>query len=398
MLNYFARTNVTSGYPSSLTLPATHQMAGCLVTVNNRLRNKFNGGHDKPLNRRLVGAAKGVSHFFGWSMDEGFVTAENIISALSYFPGEYLQVKAINELVKIVESGIEDVLRSFRSSIASQLYVTSPMNAGNNWEYSFQIDFGEVDEYRFVEDDFNGEARLLVNNTGLCNLFIDRHLVAEEFQIPLLQLISFCCRFCRHATSLDILQDPMLLYMATNAEFYNIQPCAVQTALAAYDNNGSFDSFKKDAGIEFEEDWVDEDRAIEVVRGFTEALILSSNFIPFSRRNVNRVCRSILSSGAPDWMKSASKVLLSADRSMYLESESMTFYGDFCRDYLSPVGFGLPCENDMYEMIHQMSMDGEEETGLSIKLDNTTLKELRRIEFGEVLLLFIESNLHELAI
>jgi len=378
---------------TSLVIPVTHLAAGISVPISQTLKTRFGVG-EHPVDGNFLESIETVFKFLQIALQQEWLTPVDVYAMLSHHSaGTPEQSKAcyslINKCLDHISEEARIILEPTKIAMATHGFQSGN---GGGWEIIFGISSNRDES---ISSD--STPKLLAQEYGLCLMMHDISLIPESVRGNLIQFIYFCSSLSLHATSIDMILDDMLKWMILGDVAEVGLEAELELIASANDIEIFDEALKKHFGEDFIEDlFVSTEDIADYYLSYEEAKALFHNLKPLSKDNVRTFQHQISSStDTPQWLLTATRLLLESCQWDVDMTEHIRVDGEIPLGFLKPFGFGLPIENHMFEVLHSISMHGEEASSISVEFGTQTAKVLANLELGESLLLFVEDNLHK---
>lgn len=379
--------------PAAVATPITHLAAGMRLPISKSVQKRYGVG-EHSVDTSFLESAGTLYEFFVYALETGLASADEIDRAIvTGENGSPEQSSAFFALLNACLERIGERVSTRTSSLVNQLssHGFSPDESGG-FEIEFCIGAGDAGDYFNVSQ----TPRLRANEWGLTVLVHDLSRFDPTTKRLIIQFIHFCGCLSHHATTIDMIRDDFLQWMSVGE--IDLTDSLKQKVVAAMHDTDQLDqALKSELGEDYlDNSFVSPEGIADYVLSLQMADEMAESLLPLSQENVSAFLLELKNSAStPRWLIEATSLMLS-NVEWDLDMDAVVFSeGHVPFSYMMPVGLNLPGEQMMFEMLHETSMNGEEQSSLSVELNTETVRILANLDIGEKLLLFADHQLSE---
>lgn len=363
------------------------------LPISKTVQQRYGVG-EHSVDTSFLESASTLYELFVYALENGLASAEEIDQAIAAGNnGSPTQSGACFSVVNTCLERLGELVCSQTKPFLDELGKRGfePEESGG---FEIQFGIGAGDE----GDLFNVSRtpRLRAHEYGLTVMVHDLSGFASPLKQHITQFIHFCSRMSHHATTIEMLRDDFLEWMAVGE--LNLSDTLKQRVLDAMDNGDDLDQvLQTELGEDYLENSLVSPEGIgDYVLSLKLAEEMAKPLLPLSRENVSAFLRELKASKAtPNWLIEATALMLRTAHWDLDMDRAVISEGHIPFSYMMPFGFNLPCEQMVFEMLHETSMNGEELSTLSVDLNADTARILANLDIGEKLLLFADHQLSE---
>lgn len=378
---------------AAVATPITHLVAGMRLPISKAVQQRYGVG-EHSVDTSFLESAGTIYEFFVYALDNGWASNEEIDQAItSGENGSPMQSSACFDLVNTCLGRLGESVCRRTQPFFEELYsrgFEQPESGG--FEIHFGIGVGDTGDMFSISQ----TPRLRAQECGLTVMTHDLSRFSSPLKQQITQFVSFCSCLSHHATTIDMLRDDFLQWMSVGE--IDLTDSLKQRVLDSLHDEDELDQVLK---TELGEDYLD--NSFVSAEGISDYVVslkladeMANTLLPLSRDNVCTFLQQIKNDEAtPSWLIEATTLMLNTvhwDLDMDIVAVSE---GHVPFSYMMPFGFNLPCEQMVFEMLHETSMNGEELSTLSVDLNADTVRVLANLDIGEKLLLFADHQLSE---
>ncbi len=379
--------------PAPVATPITHLVAGMRLPISKTVQQRYGVG-EHSVDTAFLESASTLYEFFVYALENGLASAEEIDQAIAVGEnGSPTQSAACFNLVNTCLERLGEFVGSQTKPLVDELCSRGfdPEESGG-FEIRFGVGAGDTGDPFCVSH----TPRLRAHEYGLTVMIHDLSRFASPLKQQITQFIHFCSCLSHHATTIEMLRDDFLEWMAVGE--LELSDTLKQRVLYAMDNKEDLDQvLQTELGEDYlENSFVSPEGVGDYVLSLKLAEEMAEPLLPLSRENVSAFLRELKASKAtPSWLIEATALMLRTAHWDLDMDRAVISEGHVPFSYMMPFGFNLPCEQMVFEMLHETSMNGEELSTLSVDLNADTVRVLANLDVGEKLLLFADHQLSE---
>lgn len=368
-------------------------VAGMRLPISKSVQERYGVG-EYSVDIAFLESAGTIYEFFVYALHNGLATTKEVDQAIA--AGEHgspTQSAVFFDLLNVCLERIGEIVSNQTKPLIDQLCRIGfdPEDSGG-FEIHFGIGAGEVGDFFNV----SRNPCLRAHEYGLSVLVHDLSRFETSIKQQITQFVYFCSHLSHHATTVDMVRDGFVQWMSLGE--IELTDALKQRVLEAIHDGDELDQvLKTELGEDYlEESFVSSEGISDYVLSLKLAEEMAESLLVPTRENVADFLRQIQAiDSTPSWLIEATALMLNSvhwdlDMDKVAVSEG---HVPFC--YMMPFGFNLPCEQMVFEMLHESSMHGEEESTLSVELSADTARILANLDIGERLLLFADHQLSE---
>lgn len=391
--------NQHASHSPTVVLPITHIAAGMHIPIPAPVQRRFGVG-EYAIDTELVNDVGTFRQLFLSGLETGYLTEDEVNTAISsHLAGTPEQSLACYEAMNLYMERLATKVSERNKPFIDSLSAKYDFSIENYTDFEFHFTIGKNDRDDHSSDETS--PHLVAAEYGLHALMFDVNVLSESYRQHFYQLVSFCSSLGHHATSIDIILDDTASWLTMGHIIESVDDFDMATRerlINAIDNDGQLRAIiEEHFGEGYEDDLCCHPKSIAMYfQGVKVAEEISKNMMPATRDNIISFQKLInVDTEAPAWMRSAIDILVNAYQ--WDVDKSLVFSeGHIPVDFLLPIGFGLPFENDAFQSLHESSVNDEESCAFAIHLNSDTHRYLANMDICEKLLLFIEDQLAKL--
>lgn len=378
---------------AAVAIPITHLVAGMRLPISKSVQQRYGVG-EHSVDTSFLESSGTIYEFFVYALNYGWASNEEVDQAIMAGEnGSPMQSSACFDLVNTCLERLGESVCTRTKPFFDELYsrgFEQPESGG--FEILFGIGVGNTGDMFSVSQ----TPRLRAQECGLSVMTHDLSRFSSPLKQQITQFVHFCSCLSHHATTIGMLRDDSIQWMSVGE--IDLTDSLKQRVLDAMHDEDELDQILKyELGEDYlENSFVSAEGISDYVFSLKLANEMASTLLPLSRDNV---CTFLLQieadEAAPSWLIQATTLMLNTvhwdlDMDAVAVSEGYVPFS-----YMMPFGFNLPCEQMVFEMLHETSMNGEELSTLSVDLNEDTVRILANLDIGEKLLLFADQQLSE---
>lgn len=397
--------------PAPVICPVTHIAAGMQVPVSNKTLKSRYGIGERPVDGALLEYADLIEQVLSAGLDNNWTTpaaVENMLSSFHFGSPEQGKesFSLANQVLNTIYGEVLTINEPIYKKLATYNYPAQGIKVGNvtkanggDWENYFV-----AGTYRpEVVSEYNvSPTGLIAGESGLCVMFSE--MVPDKLNEPLddltiniAQFVQFCCTLSDHASTLDMVQDDIIKWMAIG-EYADLDTKDEAKLIEA---SGSYDTFHAAMESIMGEDYIhelfiDPDTLANYYKSHKQASLIQKKLKPFNQKNVSSFLKKIKKSAAtPEWLITATELLLNqCDWSINM-NKAIQSTGHMPFAFTKPYGFGFSIDEHIFNSLHENFMNEEEDVvSICIPFGADTARVLANLDLGETLLLFANEMLY----
>ncbi|RYY74515.1 MAG: hypothetical protein EOO52_13200 [Gammaproteobacteria bacterium] len=393
-------------YPSAVTLPVTHLMAGTAIRVPKSIKTMYGIG-DYPIDGGLLKSADALEGVISAGVRHEWISTDAVEHMLSSFrtasPEQSRAAFSLaNEALNRIDERLgqltnrsKDSLEKHKTSINGERATVALSEHSSSWENVLCP--ATYDDETISEFDVN-RTGLIASESGLCVMFSE--ICSETDDVlaqQIAQFVHFCCELSFHASSIDMVLDGGMKWM-TIGEFADLKPQDEKAlSRAAHDEEDLLQTLREIMGDDIEDEmYISVETLADYYRSVQRANELKKKIKPLSKSNVKSFLREIkLNELTPRWLIVATETLLeNCDWTINLKNY-VEFTGHIPFEFTKPFACGLPIEEHLFTSLHETFMHGEEAlVSMSVPFCKETPQILANLDLGERLLMFVNEVLY----
>lgn len=363
------------------------------LPISKSVQQRYGVG-EHSVDTSFLESAGTIYEVFVYALDNGLASNEEIGQAITTGEnGSPMQSSACFDLVNTCLERLGESVSAQTKPFFDELCSRGFEHAeSGDFEIHFGIGVGDTGDMFSVSQ----TPRLRAHECGLTVMVHDLSRFSSALKQQITQFIHFCSCLSHHATTIDMLRDDFLQWMSVGE--IDLTDSLKQRVLDAMHDEDELDQvLKSELGEDYLENcFVSAEGISDYIFSLKLAEEMANTLLPLSRHNVCTFLHQVKTDEAtPSWLIEATTLMLNTvhwdlDMDTVAVSE-----GHVPFSYMMPFGFNLPCEQMVFEMLHETSMNGEELSTLSIDLNANTVRVLANLDIGEKLLLFADHQLSE---
>lgn len=375
---------------AAVATPLTHRAAGMEIPIPLNRATKYGIG-GKAKSRFLTSNAGMVQGILSAGLDAGWIAPGHVEQMLSCGAGDADQADLCVEMVNSALDHVALAIERLSTGLMAKLGVADIEFDFPGWEHQLAPLLDEdISEEMEPLDIPSGSARLYAERGSLSVLAFSVDHLPEAYRHQAIQLIIWCARISHHGLSPHMLIDDFSRWQCLGeiAELDNLDEIIAQIdTLTPEQLEARLIAECSELIPEGEER--DFNAVHEFMRGaHAAAPILALDANRVSEAAARDFAESLTDGNAPQWLQLAASALAElTDWQAY--NVSPDFFGDLCYEFLAPVGFGLPGEEQVFEATHFMSMYAEESKGFTLPFAEDSLGVVANMALGEMLLRYL---------
>lgn len=391
---------------SDVRLPVTHLVAGATIPVPKALKARYGIG-ERAMDGSLLYSVGVLESVLSAGLDNDWLKCSAVEHLLSdYTLASTEQGNASFKLANDVLTTIGKQAIELNTPAYKQLSVHNFPSSGEcvgksikptagEWEFVFFADSYEHENVSEYETYSHG---LIANESGLCVMQSDISTIEdEELKLNIVQFIQFCCELSRHASSIDMITDEGMKWMAIG-EMADIDSKDEKRLMdIAEDEEKLLVELRKMMGDDFEENlFLPYTSLADFYVSYKKAISLSKKVKPLSKKNVSGFLKKLKKSvSSPKWLITGVETLLSKCDWEIDWRDYIKFTGHIEFEFTKPYGLGFPIEEHLFSWLHETLMQGEEDmVSMCVPYCKDSARIIANLDLGETLLLYVNEMLY----